>query len=96
MNKKLSLLDIIINIIIILLSVLVIYWLIKLIIGGSPTLSEFNFGLIVLIITFLIKMYREIGEIKVGITYSFNKIKEDINSINNNIELIKNKLKIKQ
>ena len=41
-------------------------------------------------------MYREIGEIKVGITYSFNKIKEDINSINNNIELIKNKLKIKQ
>lgn len=74
---------------------MVIYWLIKLILGGSPTLSEFNFGLIILIITFLIKMYREIGEIKVGIKYSFNKIKEDISNINNNIELIKTRLKVK-
>ncbi len=88
MSKKISIIEIILNILMLLLSLLVIYWLVKLIIGGSPALSEFNFGLIILIITFLVKMYRELGEIKVGIKHSFNRIKYDMG-------LIKNKLKVK-
>ena len=96
MKSKKTIFDIFLDIILILLSLLIIYWLIELIIGGSPTLSEFSFGLILILATLFIKLNREVGEIKVGIKYSFNKIREDINRANNNIELIKNKLKIKE
>jgi len=93
-NKKKKIFDIILNIILILLAILIIYWFIKLIFGGSPEFSEFNFALIIFIGGFLFKIYREIGEIKVGIKYSFNKIKEDMNSLKENMSLIKKKLKI--
>lgn len=93
-NKKRSLFDIVIDIIIILLTILVIYWFIRLIFGGSPELTEFNFALILLIAGFLIKIYREVGEIKIGIKHSFINIKEDIDSIKEDISLIKKKLKI--
>lgn len=86
-KKKKNIFDIILNIIIILVAILVIYWAFQLIFGGSPGLSEFNFGLIILIGSLLIKIYREVGEIKVGIRYSFSKIKDDM-------DLIKKKLKI--
>ena len=100
-HKKRNLLDIIINIIIILLAILVIYWLIKLLFGGSPGLDEFNFALILMLAGFLIKLYRETGEIKIGMKYSFNKIKDDMNLIKGDMNLIKgdmnlikNKLKV--
>ena len=86
-EKPKNFFDIIVDIIIIVLSILVIYWFIQLIFGGSPGLSEFNFALIILIIGFFIKIYREIGEIKVGMRYSFSHIKEDV-------QLIKKKLKV--
>ena len=99
--RKRKIFDVILDIILILITILIIYWLIKLILGGSPDLSQFNSALIVAIIGFIIKTYREIGEIKVGITYSFSNAKRDINSmktdvkiIKNNIVLIKKKLKI--
>jgi len=63
-KKKTSVFDIILNIVIILLAILVIYWFIKLIFGGSPGLDEFNFAIIILLGSFLIKLYREVGEIK--------------------------------
>ena len=101
MKKKIDVFDIIINIIIIILSILVIYWLIKLILGGSPDLSQINFALIILMAGFLIKLYREAGEINVeikhlsmGVKEGFNKIKEDMNSLKNDTNLIKRKLKI--
>jgi len=100
-KKKISVFDIIINIIIILLAILVIYWFIKLIFGGSPGLDEFNFAIIILLGGFLIKLYREMGEVKVSIKHSFINIKEDIsllktdmNSIKGDINLIKKKLKV--
>ncbi|MEK6926180.1 MAG: hypothetical protein AABW50_02790 [Nanoarchaeota archaeon] len=86
-NKEKSTIDIIINVIIIILSILVIFWFIQLIFGGSPGLSEFNFALIILITSFIIKICREIGEIKVGVKHSFINIKSDI-------DLIKKKLKV--
>ena len=42
----------------------------------------------------IVKMNREIGEIKVGIKYSFNNIKNDMNSIKKGLNLIKKKLKV--
>jgi len=93
-KKKTSVFDIILNIVIILLAILVIYWFIKLIFGGSPGLDEFNFAIIILLGSFLIKLYREVGEIKVGIKHSFINIKEDINIIKTDNNLIKKKLKV--
>ncbi len=99
-KKKISVFDVILNIIIILLAILVVYWFIKLIFGGSAGLDEFNFAIIILLGGFLIKLYREVGEVKVGIKHSFENIKEDISllktdtsSIKNDINLIKKKLK---
>lgn len=88
-KKKKSMIDIIINIIIILLTILIIYWFFELIFGGSPTLTEFNFALIILMAGLLFKIYREIGEIRIGMKHSFYNIKNDMS-------LIKNKLKIKK
>ena len=86
--KKRNIFDIILDTILILLAALVIYWLLELIFRGSPELSKFNFGLIVLMGGMLFKIYREIGEIKVGMKHSFYNIKNDMS-------LIKKKLKIK-
>ena len=93
MNKKRSLFDVMLNIIILALSLLIIYWLIQLIFGGSPGLSEFNFSLIILMVGFLFKIYREVGEMKIGMKYSFSNIKSDMNNIKNDMALIKKKLK---
>jgi len=94
MRKKRNLLDIIINIIIILAFVLAVYWFIQLMFGHTPDLSDFNSILIVMIIGFLFHLYREVGEIKVGIKHSFINIKEDINIIKTDDNLIKKKLKV--
>ena len=88
--KKRNFIDIIIDIIIILLTVLIVYWFIKLIFGGSPGLDEFNFALILLMAGILFKIYREIGEVKAGIKHGFIKIPDDINLIRNDTDLIKN------
>lgn len=97
---KKNIFDILIDIIILLLSILIIYWLIKLILGGSPDLSQVNFALIIAISGILFKMYREIGEIKVeikhlsiGVKQGFEKVKEDMDSLKNDMALIKKKLK---
>ncbi|MEK6897937.1 MAG: hypothetical protein AABX28_01115 [Nanoarchaeota archaeon] len=86
--------DLILKIIIFLLAVLVIYWAMQLIFGGSPELSEFNLALIVLIIGILFQNYREIGEIKTEVKYislnvkeSFDKIKEDVSSIKKSLKI---------
>lgn len=87
MEKKNSLFDVILNIVIVLLAVLIIFWLIQLIFGGSPGLSEFNFGIIILMAGVLFKVYREMGEIRVEIKYSFMKVKEDMNLIKRKLEI---------
>ena len=85
MKKKFF--DTILDIIITLLSILVIYWIIELLIGGSPDLSEVNFALILVLATLFVKIHREVGEIKISIKYSFMNIKTDM-------ALIKKKLNI--
>ena len=95
-KKKISIFDAILNIIIILLTILVVYWFIQLIFGGSPGLSEFNFTLIVLLGSFLIKIHREVGEIKVEMKHVFNSIKDSFINIKDDMDLIKKKLKIEK
>ena len=100
-KKKTNVFDIILNIILVLLSILIIYWFIQLIFGGSPGLSEFNFALIALGAGFLVKLYREMGEVKVEIKYistdmkhMSTSVKDSFNKIKGDMDLIKNKLEI--
>lgn len=94
MSERKTIFNTILNILLILLAVLIIYWLIELIIRGSPTLDEFNFGLIILIAGLLIKMYREVGKTKVEIKYTSIGVKQGFDKIRKDMDLIKNKLKI--
>jgi hypothetical protein len=91
-KKKMNIFDIILNTILFLLSILVIYWALQLIFGGSPELIDFISAIIILIAGFLFNVYREVGEIKVGLKHSFINIKEDMNSIKEDLNLIKKKL----
>lgn len=91
---KRNLFDIILDVILLLLSILIIYWAIQLILGGSPDLNQFNSAFIIAIIGLFFKVHREIGEIKAGMRYSFSHIKEDINSLKSDMALIKKKLKV--
>lgn len=92
-GKKLF--DKVLSIILIVLAILVVYWLIQLLFGGSPELSEFNFALIILIIGILFKIYREIGEIKIETNHISIGVKEGFNKIKEDMSLIKKKFKIK-
>ena len=94
MKRKIGFFEIILNITLILLTILVIYWFLQLIFGGSPELSNFNFALIVLIGGFLVKIYREIGEIKIDSKHNFSQIKNSFNLIRTDLGLVKDKLKI--
>lgn len=95
MKRKIDYFDLILKIIIVLLAILVIYWGLQLIFGGSPKLSEFNFGVMILLATFLFKVYREVGEIKVEIKHISIGVKEGFSKAKEDMSLIKKKLKIK-
>lgn len=95
MNNKVNYFDLMLKIIIALLAILVIYWFLELIFGGSPELSEFNFALIILVAGLLFKIYREIGEAKIETRYIYNGTKEGFNKIKKDMSLIKKELKIK-
>mgnify|MGYP007077538691 CR=1 FL=1 len=84
LNKLINLL---VNVIVIVSAIIIIYWAIELLFGGSPTLTEFNFLLIVMVMGILFKLYRELGEIKVGIKHSVTNIRSDINLIKSKMNL---------
>ncbi len=89
-----NILDIIIDIILFFLAILIIYWVIELIIGGSPELSQFNSAIIIMLIGLLFKVYREMGEIKTSNNYINKSVKESFALIKQDMSLIKKKLKI--
>lgn len=93
-KNKTNFFDIILNIILILLAILIVYWFIQLILGGSPEVSEINFVLIMFMGGFLVKLYREVGEIKIEMKYFSSGIKESFNKIKGDMDLIKEELKI--
>jgi len=91
---KKNFIDTILKVILILVAILIMYWFFQLLFGGSPTLSQFNFALIVMIAGILLKVYREIGEMKVEAKYNFKEIKTSFIKIKEDIDLVKKRLKI--
>ncbi|MBS3080984.1 hypothetical protein J4221_05910 [Candidatus Pacearchaeota archaeon] len=87
--------DLVLKIILILLGILIIIWILQLLFGGSPGLEEFNFALILLLAGLLIQLYREVGVIKNDMKHNFSNIKNSFINIKEDMNLIKNKLKIK-
>ena len=69
--------DMFLKIILILGMILVIYWFIQLMIGGSPVLSQFNSVLIVMVIGILFKLNREFGEFKMKTINGFTNVRKD-------------------
>ncbi len=86
--------DIILKIIMVFLAVLVIVWALQLLFGGSPTVEELLIGIVFLISGLVLYNNREIGIIKNDGKHNFLNIKNSFNSIKEDIDLIKKKLKI--
>lgn len=87
---KKDLVDIIVRIVFLIISIVLIYWMVQILLGGSPALSQVNAMFIVGIITILFTMMksysdinREVGEIKIGIKEGFQRVREDIKRLEN-------------
>lgn len=89
--KQKNIFDLVLDIILILLGVLITFWLLQLLFGGSPGLSEFNFAVIVMVVGFLAKIYRELGEIKMSLKFSFEKIKNQMEETKKELSGLKHK-----
>jgi hypothetical protein len=76
-----------IDIIIIILFILAVYFILRRIFGHSATDISISVTLFMLLGTLLYKLNREFGEFKVKSVYTFEKMKEDLN-------LIKKKLRV--
>lgn len=98
MKNKIDYIDVIIRIFILLGAFLTIYWFIQLFFGGSPTLSQFNAGFIFVIIGLLVHLYYKFGlfdnfvnntfpRFERSIEKSFDRIKEDIESIKKKLQI---------
>ena len=98
MKKKTDYFDLILKIIIVLLTILIVYWFFQLMFGGSPSLTQFNNGLILILVGLVVQLYYKFGKFSQfmegvfprfenNVENSFNRMKEDMG-------LIKKKLKI--
>ena len=112
MRKETDYIDLIIKIFLVLATILVIYWFIQIMLGGSPTTEQFIIGIILVLVGLIVNLYYASGKFnqfvngtfsrfEKNIENSFNKTKDDMNSLNENmlsikddINLIKRKLKI--
>ena len=83
MGKKISLIDVLI----ILLFLLALYFILTRILGHSATDLAITVTLFSLLATALYKLNREIGEFKIRSINTFDRLKDDL-------ELIKNKLDV--
>ena len=99
MKRKIDYFDLILKIIIILLGILVIYWFIQLIFGGSPLLTQFNNSLILILIGLIVHLYYKIGKYSYFTENIFPKFERNVENsfdkIRGDMSLIKKKLKIK-
>ena len=102
---KYDFIDIILKILIVLGTILIIYWFIQLILGNSPTISQFNTGLILVIVGLIAHLYHSTGKFsqfiegtfprfEKNIQVSFDRIKNDFDTIKDDMNLVKKKLKI--
>ncbi len=73
---------------------LAIYLILTIIFGHSATPIEVTVTLFGGLAFLVYRINREVGEVKISIKYGFKKIKEDMDIIKGNMDLIKRKLKI--
>jgi len=94
MKNKIDLFKLFMNTILLILFGLITFWFFELLFGGSPTLIEFGAVIIVATFGYILKINREVGEIKVDMKHNFGRMKDDIDLIKNNLNLINKKLKV--
>ena len=81
MNKKIGIMDIII----ILLFILAVYFILTRIFGHSATDITISITLFTLIGGLLYKLNREFGEFRIKTIHAFKELKKDINEIKNRL-----------
>ena len=81
---KSSLIDTLMKILFIIVSILLVYWMLQVLLGRSPELSQINAALIVSFISVMFffmsslsNLNREIGELKVDMRHGFDRVKEE-------------------
>lgn len=105
MKKKIDYFDLFLKILMVLATILVVYWFIQILFGGSPTTDQFIIGIILIIVSLVIHLNYKSGifnqfiegtfpRFEKDIELSFNKVKEDMNELKQDLNLIKKKLKI--
>ena len=101
MKNKIDLFKLFMNTILLILFGLITFWFFELLFGGSPTLIEFGAVIIVATFGYILKINREVGEIKVDMKHNINNtrqsfkiMREDIDLIKNNLNLINKKLNV--
>jgi len=92
----------ILNIIIVIFLILVVYMFLARIFGNSPTDFQIISGVVGLFGAFIIKLFnnfsnlnREVGEIKIGMKNSFEKVREDFVRVREDISDLKELIKRK-
>ena len=91
--------ELIMKIILVIVAIITAYMITLRLIGRSPDLNDVSFGLITLILSSMMifvykfaKFQGKVEEFIVTTKNSFGTIKEDTNSINNNLTMVNNKL----
>ena len=105
MKREIDYIDLIIKVFLILATILVVYWFIQIMFGGSPTTEQFIIGIILVLIGLIVQLYYASGKFnqfvngtfprfEKNIESSFNRAKEDMNSLKENMSAIKSDIKL--
>jgi|TARA_Y100000310_G_C19985164_1_gene491592 hypothetical protein len=81
-----KLVDIILNLFLIGMGILLIYWSIELLFGGSPTLQDFHIAITIIVLGFVYKLNREVGEIRIRMKYEFRLVHQEIAQIHKKLD----------
>jgi hypothetical protein len=74
--STMKIIDVILNVFLIGMGILLIYWSMELLFGGSPTLQDFHIAITFVVLGFVVKMNREIEEMKVGLRHVRGEMKD--------------------
>ncbi len=105
MKKKIDYFDLFLKILMVLATILVVYWFIQILFGGSPTTDQFIIGIILIIVSLVIHLNYKSGifnqfingtfpRFEKNVEQSFNRIKEDISSLKSDTSLLKQDLNL--
>jgi hypothetical protein len=81
-----KLIDILLNVFLVGMGILLIYWSIELLFGGSPTLQDFHIAITVIVLGFIYKLNREVGEMRIRMKYEFKAVHREIASLDHKMD----------